>query len=105
MAIAELHTAVRENLPIVVVVFDDGEIGLIRVKQELKGLPTYGVGLGGIDWERVAQGLGADGTTVETETALADALTTAIASGRPTVIGARIDRSTYVAQFNALREL
>ena len=61
MAIAELHTAVRENLPIIVVVFDDQEIGLIRVKQEIKGLAPYGVGLGGIDWEKIAQGFGADG--------------------------------------------
>lgn len=105
LAVAELHTAVRERLPIVVVVFDDQEIGLIRVKQEIKGLVPYGVGLGGIDWERLAQGLGADGTTVETEAALADALGAAVRSGRPTVIGARIDRSVYVAQFNALREL
>jgi len=105
MAIAELHTSVRENLPIVVVVLDDQEIGLIRVKQEIKGLPTYGIGLGGVDWEKTAQGLGADGVNVETEHALGDALKAAIGSGRSTVIGAKIDRSGYVAQFNALREL
>ena len=67
MAIAELHTAVRENLPMVVVVFDDQEIGLIRVKQEIKGMEPYGIGLGGIDWEKIAQGVGADGVAVETE--------------------------------------
>lgn len=105
MAIAELHTAVREKLPIVVVVFDDQEIGLIRVKQEIKGLEPYGIGLGGIDWEKIAQGVGADGITVETEAALADALGAAVRADRPVVIGARIDRSGYVAQFNALREL
>lgn len=105
MAIAELHTAVKEQLPIVVVVFDDQEIGLIRVKQEIKGMEPYGIGLGGIDWEKVAQGVGANGITVESEGALADALTAAVTSTTPTVIGARIDRSGYVAQFNALREL
>jgi len=105
MAIAELHTAVRENLPIVVVVLDDQEIGMIRVKQEIKGLPTYGIGLGGVDWEKVAQGLGADGIAVDNEHALGDALQAAVKSGRPTVVGAMIDRSGYVAQFNALREL
>jgi acetolactate synthase-1/2/3 large subunit len=105
MAVAELHTAVRERLPIVVVVFDDQEIGLIRVKQEIKGLQPYGVGLGGIDWEKLAQGVGADGVAVESEAALADSLGAAIKSDLPTVIGARIDRSGYVAQFNALREL
>ena len=40
MAVAELQTSVRENLPIIVVVFDDEEIGLIRVKQEIKGSPV-----------------------------------------------------------------
>jgi len=105
MAVAELRTAVREQLPMVVVVFDDQEIGLIRVKQEIKGMEPYGIGLGSVDWEKLARGLGADGVTVETEAALADALTAAVASARPTVIGARIDKSGYVAQFNALREL
>ena len=105
MAVAELQTSVREKLPIIVVVLDDEEIGLIRVKQEIKGLPSYGVKLGGIDWENLAQGFGADGVTVHTERALGDALAAAVVSGRTTVIAAKIDPSGYVAQFNALREL
>ena len=105
MAVGELQTSVRESLPMVVVVFDDGEIGLIRVKQEIKGLPTHGVRLGGLDYEKLAQGFGADGVEVESEAALADALSRAIRSNRTTVIGAHVDRSSYVAQFNALREL
>ena len=87
MAIAELQTAVRENLPIIVVVFDDQEIALIRVKQEIKGIPTQGVGIGGLDWESLAKGIGADGVTVETEHQLGDALQAALKSGRTTVIG------------------
>ena len=55
MAVAELQTAQREKLPIIVVVFDDQEIGLIRVKQEIKGIPLHGVKLGGVDWEKLAQ--------------------------------------------------
>jgi acetolactate synthase-1/2/3 large subunit len=105
MALAELQTAQREDLPIIVVIFDDQEIGLIRVKQELKGLPTHGVGIGGMDWEKLAQGFGADGVTVDTENGLTDALQAAVKSGRTTVIGARIDPSGYVDQFKALREL
>jgi acetolactate synthase-1/2/3 large subunit len=105
MAVAELQTSVREKLPIVVVVLDDQEIGLIRVKQEIKGLPAYGVHIGGQNWEKLAQGFGADGVVVDTEHALGDALKSAVASGRTTLIAARIDPSGYVAQFNALREL
>lgn len=105
MAIADIQTSVREKLPIVVVVLDDEEIGLIRVKQEIKGIPKYGIGIGGVDWEKLANGLGADGTVVDTEQGLQAAIKAALASGRTTIIGARIDPSGYVAQFNALREL
>jgi acetolactate synthase-1/2/3 large subunit len=105
MAVAELQTSVRENLPIIVVVLDDQEIGLIRVKQEIKKIPFHGVSVGGCDWEKIANGFGADGTVVDTENGLADALKTAVGSGRTTVIGVRIDGSGYVDQFNALREL
>jgi acetolactate synthase-1/2/3 large subunit len=105
MAIAELQTSVREQLPVIIVVLDDREIGLIRLKQEIKGLPAYGVHVGGIDWEKLAQGFGADGIAVDSETGLADALSAALQTGRTTVIAAQIDPSGYVAQFNALREL
>ena len=43
MTVAELQTAQIENLPIIVIVFDDREIGLIRVKQEIKGIPRHGI--------------------------------------------------------------
>jgi acetolactate synthase-1/2/3 large subunit len=105
MTVAELQTAQIENLPIIVIVFDDREIGLIRVKQEIKGIPRNGVALGGVDWEKLAQSFGADGVTVETEQAFANALSGALKTKRTTVIGVRIDASGYVAQFNALREL
>ena len=105
MAIADLQTAWRENLPIIVLVFDDQEIALIRVKQEIKGVPPHGVQIGGVDWEKLGQAFGADAVVVETEAALADALKAALESNRTTIIAARIDGSGYVAQFNALREL
>lgn len=105
MSVAELQTSVRENLPIIVIVFDDQEIGLIRVKQEIKGIEKFGIGLGGINWDKLAQGFGVDGVAVDTENGLQDALKAALKSGRTTVIGVRIDASGYVDQFNALREL
>jgi acetolactate synthase-1/2/3 large subunit len=105
MAIADLQTAWRENLPVIVLVFDDQEVGLIRVKQEIKGLPAHGVHIGGIDWEKLGHAFGADAAVVETEEALGDALGAALKTNRTTIIAARIDPSGYVAQFNALREL
>ena len=77
MAVAELQTAQREKLPIIVVVFDDEEIGLIRVKQEIKGIPLHGVKLGGVDWEKLGTAFGCDATVVDTEKGLGDALAAA----------------------------
>jgi acetolactate synthase-1/2/3 large subunit len=105
MAVAELQTTVRENLPIIILVFDDGEISLIRTKQSIKGIDPYGVHIGGIDWEHLARGFGAHGITVDSETGLVLALEQALKSGETTVIGVKIDASGYVDQFNALREL
>jgi acetolactate synthase-1/2/3 large subunit len=105
MAVAELQTARQEKLPIIVIVFDDQEIGLIRVKQEIKGIPLFGVRLGGVDWEKLGQAFGADAAVVDSEQGLVCALAAALRSDRTTVVAARIDPSGYVAQFNALREL
>ena len=105
MAIADLQTAWRENLPIIVLVLDDEEIGMIRVKQEIKGVPPHGVQIGGVDWEKLGQAFSADAVVVETEQALTNALGAALKSNRTTIVAARIDPSGYVAQFNALREL
>lgn len=105
MALAELQTANREKLPITVVVFDDQEVGLIRVKQELKGLPKHGIGIGYTHWESLAAGFGANCTVAETENALADALSACNHTNDTNLIVARIDGSGYVEQFNALREL
>jgi len=105
MSVAELQTAQAEKLPIIAVVFDDQEIGLIRVKQEIKGIPRHGVKIGGVDWEKLGHAFGCDAFVVDTEQGLGDALAAAVKSGRTTVIGARIDPAGYVAQFNALREL
>ena len=42
MTVGELATAVREKLPIVIVVFTDNDLALIRIKQERKSNPIYG---------------------------------------------------------------
>jgi acetolactate synthase-1/2/3 large subunit len=105
MNVADLQTCAQEDLPLTIVVFDDQEIGLIRVKQEIRGLPRHGISLTGIKWDQLAAGLNVDGTAVDSENGLADALQEALKSSRTTIIGARIDKSCYVSQFNALREL
>ncbi len=42
MTAGELATAVREALPLVIVIFTDNDLALIRIKQEKKSNPIYG---------------------------------------------------------------
>ena len=102
MVAGELQTAVREKLPITVVVLSDGELGAMRIRQDLRGLSRLGTQLGNFNWERLAEGYGADGIVVETENALGDALTKSVESDGTTLIVARIDASNNVDQFKAM---
>jgi sulfoacetaldehyde acetyltransferase len=80
-------TAVRENIPVVAVVFNNGQWGAEKKNQidyfDSRFLATL---LDNPDWAEVARAMGADGVTVTHEQDVAPALTAALASGRPTVI-------------------
>jgi acetolactate synthase I/II/III large subunit len=90
----ELATAVLEDLPVVVVIVNNGYLGMVRQWQDMffeerfsqihltQGLPDYAL---------LAQAYGALGFTAETEDELRDALTAALASGRVCVVDARVD--------------
>jgi len=88
----ELATSVLENLPIVVVIVNNGYLGMVRQWQDMffeerfsqihltHSLPDY-AGL--------ARAYGALGFTAETESEVAAALEEALASGRTAVVDAR----------------
>ena len=97
MAMADVETCVRERLPVVVVVFNDSALSLIRVAEARRGLPDYGVGYGPVDFAMVAAGLGAWSRRVTTLGALDAALADAWRAGRPAVIDALVDPSEYHA--------
>jgi acetolactate synthase-1/2/3 large subunit len=90
----ELATAVLEELPIVVVIVNNGYLGMVRQWQDMffderfsqihltQSLPDYAL---------LAQAYGGVGFTVETEDELRDALGQSLASGRVCVIDARVD--------------
>jgi acetolactate synthase-1/2/3 large subunit len=57
-AVAELATAVRESLPVVTVVFDDGGYGAIRYDQAARNQQRFGVDWESPDFVAVAQAMG-----------------------------------------------
>ena len=65
MLLGDLITAVTHDLPVKLVVFDNGRLGMVKLEMEQVGLPEFGTVLHNPDFARVAQSLGLHGIRVE----------------------------------------
>jgi acetolactate synthase-1/2/3 large subunit len=96
MRAGDLETAAREGLPIVVVVFNDRTLNLIKLQQDRRGVQRLGTAFAECDFAGVARGFGFEATRVDSEEALDAALAEAFASGKPWLIDAAINPEGYV---------
>jgi acetolactate synthase-1/2/3 large subunit len=103
MCAGDLLTAARENLSIIVIVFNDASLSLIEIKQHARRLPPAGVALGGVDWSAMARSMGVAGFTASSTVDLESALAEAAVTTGPVLIDARIDNSNYGAVLRAVR--
>jgi acetolactate synthase-1/2/3 large subunit len=95
MMLAEVETAARLRVPIVIIVFDDGALSLIQIKQEQLGHAGASMRYAGLDLAAVARSLGIAAFEASDERGLTSALHSALAAPGPTLIDARIDPSGY----------
>jgi acetolactate synthase-1/2/3 large subunit len=93
MSMAELETAIRENVRVVVVCFDNERYGTIRMHQDRRAASEpIATDLGAIDFAAVARATGARGVRVDTDEGFEPALRQALAADRATVIQVALDR-------------
>jgi acetolactate synthase-1/2/3 large subunit len=95
MRLQDLETCSRLRLPIVIVIFSDNALGLIKVKQRDKGYEAAGVQLHNPDFLVLAQAFGGQGFRVSTEKEFDQALEEAMNSDRMALIEAVLDPNTY----------
>ncbi len=92
MASSELATAVQHDLPVIVLVVDNGMYGTIRMHQErLFPGRVSGTDLVNPDFAAFAQSFGCFGETVERTEDVEPAFERAVASGLPAVVTLRVD--------------
>jgi acetolactate synthase-1/2/3 large subunit len=103
MCVAELSTAARERLPLRVIVFGDGELSLIKVKQVQRGYRADASRMGPIDWPALAEAFGVIGRRAETELELRDALHGAGAVEGPALIAVKVNAKAYEETIRVLR--
>jgi acetolactate synthase-1/2/3 large subunit len=84
---AEIATAADLELPLPVIVFDNGGYGEIRAEMLERGIPPIGVDMGRVDFAELGRSLGGAGEWVGYEEgALEEALRAALARSGPSVL-------------------
>ncbi len=86
MTMQEIITAVRYSLPIVVIIFNNGNYLLEKHRMQKNGMIPFGVDVRTPDFALIAKACGAEGIRLEEPDMLKDALGKAIALDRPAVI-------------------
>ena len=87
MSLAEVMTCVRENIPAIAVVFNNGQWGAEKKNQvDYFDNRFLGTNLKNPNFADVAKAMGAQGMTVGRVDDVEDALRSAVRSGKPTVI-------------------
>jgi pyruvate dehydrogenase (quinone) len=95
MMAGEMVTLKRYNLPVIVVVFSDGELNLIKVKQSWKELPAYGTLLYQGDLFEAAVFLGIRVLKADSIEGMRNATIEALSVNEPVIINAVIDPEDY----------
>ena len=90
MAMQDFITAVRFNWPLKVIVFNNSELGFVKMEMEVSGLPFYpeATGLLNPNFAEYAKVCGGDGVRVEHAEDIVPAVEQAIASDKPFIIDA-----------------
>jgi pyruvate dehydrogenase (quinone) len=86
MLLGDLITAVTYKLPVKLVVFDNGRLGMVKLEMEQVGLPEYGTVLHNPDFAKVAEAIGMRGIRVERPDDVDAAVQDAFATDGPVLI-------------------
>ncbi len=104
MTLMEIETAVRCRLRVIVVVFNDAALSLIKIKQRPVGQGgPEAVGYGRTSFAAVATAMGAAAASVTGTGELAAALARALGHDGPTLIDAHVDPAAYPAVMDLTR--
>lgn len=93
MGMQDFVTAVKYDLPMILVVFNNQKIQLIEHEQEEMGNKATETNLANIDFAAFARACGGEGYTAKSRSELKDALAKAKASRKPVVVDAYVEDS------------
>ena len=86
MLMGDLLTAVSHDLPVKLIVFDNGRLGMVKLEMEQVGLPEFGTVLHNPDFSRVAEACGMRGFRAEHPDEVESAVKGALAVDGPALV-------------------
>jgi thiamine pyrophosphate-dependent acetolactate synthase large subunit-like protein len=103
MVAGELETAARLSAHVVVVVFNDRTLNLIKIKQARLGRDTDALDFGAIDWAAVARGMGVEAHHAADAAEFEQVMARALAAEGPVLVDVDLDPSSYPAMLALIR--
>jgi len=103
MLMGDFLTAVKYDLAIIVVVFNNYKLGMIQAEEEVMGIPEYEVLQNNCDFAEYAKICGGDGIKVKEITRLDEAIRQAVASNKPFILDVDVNPNElpYPAEITA----
>ena len=95
MAMADFVTAVKYKLPIVVIVLNNHELGMIRVEQMMEKYPNFATDLLNPDFAAYGELCGGGGNRVTKPAELEPAVIAAMSQDRPVIIDVETDPKRF----------
>jgi pyruvate dehydrogenase (quinone) len=92
MLMGELLTAVQNNLPVKIIVFNNGALAFVEVEMVSAGIMPFATDLKNPDFSKVAESCGLLGLRVEQPQELQPALAQAFAHAGPVLVDVRVHR-------------
>lgn len=96
MLMGDILTLVQQNLPIKVVIFNNGVLGFVEMEMHVGGMLEYGTELNNPDFSKMAEAIGIKGFRVEDPADLPGALKIAFAHQGPVLIDVRVNRNELI---------
>jgi acetolactate synthase-1/2/3 large subunit len=103
MVTGELETAARTGARVVVLVFNDATLNLIKIKQEKRNETTTGLDFNRIEWAPIARAMGVDAYEASSPAELRLALAAAFEGTGPALLDVTLDPSAYSQLLDTIR--
>jgi len=93
MLMGDFISLMQLNLPVKVVVFNNGSLGFVELEQKSTGFLDYGTDLANPNFAAMAQAMGIRGIRLDTPAEVEDGIADALAHNGPVLVDAVVNRS------------